>query len=80
MPLHNQHQPGKTCYGCGGRGKIDTIGEETCSSCIGMGRDKTSDLWADVAMVKDGCHMLEKRNVEFVMAVDVHRINDFKIQ
>lgn len=46
MPKYNQ-QNGVVCHGCGGKGKIDTVGIETCGHCAGTGRDKTSDLWAE---------------------------------
>ncbi len=33
------------CAPCGGSGKIDVIGEETCGGCAGSGRDTKSNCW-----------------------------------
>ncbi|AEQ32488.1 chaperon [Acanthamoeba polyphaga mimivirus] len=35
------------CFTCDGTGRELEMGEETCPSCVGTGRDKTSDLWAE---------------------------------
>lgn len=43
-----------TCYYCGGKGWVDTIGDETCFKCAGTGRDVHSDLWAEPCGRCDG--------------------------
>ena len=35
------------CRACDGRGYPLEMGEETCSHCLGTGRDTRSDLWAE---------------------------------
>jgi molecular chaperone DnaJ len=35
------------CSACRGKGKYEVVGEETCSSCVGTGRDMKSDLYSD---------------------------------
>ena len=37
----------RRCHGCDGSGRELIMGEETCPSCAGIGRDKNSDLWAE---------------------------------
>jgi DnaJ-class molecular chaperone len=39
--------PERKCYTCGGRGSVDTIGEEPCQYCAGSGRDTKSDCWSE---------------------------------
>jgi DnaJ-class molecular chaperone len=35
------------CGTCDGTGHELEMGEETCPNCVGTGRDKFSDLWAE---------------------------------
>lgn len=42
------------CVMCGGSGKCDYIGEESCNGCAGTGRDLRSDLWSEPCLKCNG--------------------------
>lgn len=48
MPRHRR------CGACDGTGHPLVMGEETCSSCAGSGRDTKSDLWSEPCLTCNG--------------------------
>jgi DnaJ-class molecular chaperone len=47
LTIFNMPTKYRRCSTCSGTGHELEIGEETCPSCVGTGRDKNSDLWAE---------------------------------
>ncbi len=52
MSFNNRPRP-RRCGPCEGTGYVKEMGQETCPKCMGLKRDKNSDLWAEPCL---GCN------------------------